>query len=286
MHLNMLIEGWILETTLLGSRILWMVRGYTHPDEYIVVTPYAIEGRRVKQYDWSWLPSCVKEFIPCIGRIAPLIAQRDVVRIVDPERALRLRRGDLPAEILELLDILNPEWAGLTGSWAVFGERLSSDVDVLVYGNPNAMYKTLLELREEGRIKPCMVEDRYLKVLDRMSWSTYAKLLPFKTLDSCYRGKPYTIRILRRLYSRPCYDFIVKVGVYEGMLRVVDNSESHLTPARYIVDINGNKVTMETWHTRYMELPKGVYKGYLEVFHAREGLILSPDIVGYLEGPL
>jgi predicted nucleotidyltransferase len=280
------IESWIVESSVLGSRELWMVRGYRHPEDYVVVSPYIIGGSKVKQYDWSGVPEWIIKYVPCIGRRAPLLPRRSITRIIDPAGVLKARRNDIPQAIVELLDIIAPEWAGITGSWAVFEEKPSSDVDIIVYGNHKAIYRVLLDLKVDGVIESCMVEERYLKVKDRLSWTSYSKLATLKVLDSCYKGVPYTIKILRRLDREPCGDFIVDMGAYRGALRIVKTLESHLTPARYIVDIGGIEALMETWHMRYMELPEGLYIGHLELFDERGATICSPDLVGSLEGPL
>ncbi len=280
------IESWIIETNLLGLRELWMVRGYRHPCNHIVASPYMIGGRRVKQYDWSTIPGWLVEYIPCIGRVAPLIPRGKVVRVIDPESVLRIRRNDLPKAIIELLDIITPEWAGVTGSWAILEERFSSDVDILIYGDHDDMYRALLDLRVEGKIEPCRVTERYQKVKDMLSWSSYSKLVKLRVLDSCYKNTPYTLKILRKLEMEACEGIIAEIGVYIGPLKIVKALESHLTPARYIVDINGVDVLMESWHTRFMELPEGSYVGYLKLFYNKGVVVASPDIVGWLEGPL
>lgn len=286
MIMEPLIESWIVESSVLGSRELWMVRGYRHPEDYVVVSPYIIGGSKVKQYDWRTLPAWIMGYVPCIGRAAPLLPGRSIVRVVDPAGVLKVRRSDIPQAVVELIDIIAPEWAGVTGSWAVFAEKPLSDVDILVYGDHEAIYKALLDLRADGRIESCMVEDRYLKVRDKLSWTSYSRLAPLKVLDSCYRGVPYTIKILRRLDREPCEGFIADIGVYEGALRIIKTLEPHLTPARYVVDIGGREALMETWHTRYMELPGGLYIGRLKLFDDRGVTLCSPDIVGGLEGPL
>jgi len=286
-HVDYVVEGWILEVSLGGLREAWVARGYKQPDWGFIATPYiAAGGRRVKAYDWFQVPQWALRLVPCIGRVAPTLEARWVVRVVDPEGALKARRGDLPVEVLELLDILSPEWAGLTGSWAIAGEGPRSDVDLVVYGNHQAIRRALADLRGEGLIAPCDVEYRYLKVADKLSRQAYERLSALKTLDSCYKGVPYTIRVLRRTIREPCEGSAARLGVYEGPLRVTDIGESHLTPARYRAELGVGVAILESWHTRYSELPEGSYRGRLELFYTREGLIATPDIVGYLEGPL
>ncbi|MFN4046530.1 MAG: hypothetical protein ACK4H7_04240, partial [Acidilobaceae archaeon] len=193
------IEGWIVRVSLGYLEETWTVRGYKHPEGALIATPYMRGSRRVKAYDLAEAPSWLLEFTPCIGREAPVIPERIVTMALDPGESFKVRRGDISGEVLELIDHLNPEWVGLTGSWAIAGERKDSDVDLLVYGDHRDIYATLRDLREEGAIRACNVIERYGKVKDMMDWRLYSKLSTLKLLDSCFKGAPYTLRVLRTL---------------------------------------------------------------------------------------
>ncbi|MCX8195490.1 MAG: hypothetical protein N3F67_00165 [Acidilobaceae archaeon] len=269
------IEGWPLRVRAWGVEEIWIARGYRHPVGYIVSTPYRRGRERLKPYQLSNAPSWSLRWVDCIGREAPLVKEGEATAI-DPERALRERRGDLWREVLELLDYLSPEWAGLTGSWAVFAEGPGSDVDLLLYGD---FYSALKDLREEGLVAPC---GRFEKVRDFLSWEDYLKLYRLKLLDACFRGRPYTIRALRTLEEEPCGRPVVYAGRYVGEVEIVEGREAHLTPARYRARLGGEEVELESWHTRYAELPEGRYFASLRL--TLEGGVLkgSPDIDGFL----
>ncbi len=280
------IEGWMVRVSLGYLEETWTVRGYTHPDGALIATPYMRGSKRVKAYDLAEVPSWLLEFIPCIGREAPRISERVVTMVLDPEGSFKVRKGDINGEVLELLDYLDPEWVGLTGSWAIAGEREDSDVDLLVYGDHSNIYATLRDLRDEGSIRACNVEKKYGKIGDMMSWRLYLKLSTLKLLDSCFKGAPYTLRVLRTLEREQCRGALIPLGYYKATVKILDTSEAHLTPARYEAEIEGfGGVTIETWHTRYMELPRGIYKALLRLtLNTKTGAIIaSPDMTGWIE---
>ena len=272
------IEGWALRTRVAGTEEVWVVRGYRHPEGYLVATPYLRGSIRLTPYDLSLAPPWTLRWVDCIGRTVPLLGWRDA-ELLDPERALKVRRGELPAEVLELLDVLSPEWAGLTGSWALFSERGGSDVDLLLYGR---FREALQELREEGLIAPCQVEERYKKVKDKFSPEDHADLSRHRLLDSCYKGKPYTIRALRTLEPEPCSVRVEYLQEYEGEVELVDASDSFFLPARYVARLGTQEVILESWHSRYAELPPGRYRASLRLSLEGGQVKASPDIKGYL----
>lgn len=282
MNLDELIEGWVIRVSVGFADEVWVVRGYRHPTGSVIATPYIRGSRKLKPYDFSNIPVWLSRYVECIGRVAPVLSNHAVISVFDPRVALRIRRAELWPEVRELIEYMNPEWVGLTGSWAVFNERDYSDVDLLVYGNHAEMYKTLRDLKTEGLIEACRLEERFYKVGDKLSWADYSRLAYSKLLDSCFKSRPYTLRILRSIAREPCSDVLTPLGYYTGVFEIVDASESYLTPARYIAEANNRRFIVETWHTRYSELPLGTYKGKLRLVASREGVIASPDIDGWV----
>ncbi|ESQ26107.1 MAG: nucleotidyltransferase domain-containing protein [Acidianus sp.] len=263
-------EGWLLRDAVSGS--YWVVKGYEHPSDRLIVVPYRASAGG----------PAVPEYLPCIGRTA-LTVRRDLVEAIDPVRALR--SASLPGEVHELLDRLGSQWAGLTGSYAINAQGPTSDVDLLVYSErASDLYGALRDLRADGLIGECNQEIRYLKEKDSFARSEFLLLHPLKLLDSCYKGVPYTLRILRAAEERPCSSRFTSLGfvTLRGSLKGL---EPYMTPARYVLSSSGvGEVYLVSWRTRYQELPDGVYlvRGLLQRDENMGSLYLVPDLGGYV----
>jgi Uncharacterized protein conserved in archaea len=263
-------EGWLLRDAVSGS--YWVVKGYEHPSDRLIVVPYRASAGG----------PAVPEYLPCIGRTA-LTVRRDLVEAIDPVRALR--SASLPGEVHELLDRLGSQWAGLTGSYAINAQEPTSDVDLLVYSErASDLYGALKDLRADGLIGECNQEIRYLKEKDSFARSEFLLLHPLKLLDSCYKGVPYTLRILRAAEERPCSSRFTSLGfvTLRGSLKGL---EPYMTPARYVLSSSGvGEVYLVSWRTRYQELPDGVYlvRGLLQRDENMGSLYLVPDLGGYV----
>jgi len=226
--------------------------------------------RRV--YPW------ILEYIDCMPRAVPLISWNEVITCVDPAKALAGRQGRLPHSIRYILSKLDYEWAGLTGSWALGLEGESSDVDILIYGD--SVYDSLIALLEEGLITPCPPRrDRTKNFLASLSY-------PLKLVEACWGGVRVTLRILRRLTRMPCKRRI-PLGRFRAVVELVDMGESHLVPARYralVVSLlegpSAESIVLETWRTRYQEIPPGTYEIEGVAWFEEDSVIVSPDIEG------
>ncbi len=263
-------EGWLLRDAVSGS--YWVVKGYEHPSDRLIVVPYRASAGG----------PAIPEYLPCIGRTA-LTVRRDLVEAIDPVRALR--SASLPGEVHELLDRLGSQWAGLTGSYAINAQGPTSDVDLLVYSErASDLYGALRDLRADGLIGECNQEIRYLKEKDSFARSEFLLLHPLKLLDSCYKGVPYTLRILRAAEERPCSSRFTSLGfvTLRGSLKGL---EPYMTPARYVLSSSGvGEMYLVSWRTRYQELPDGVYlvRGLLQRDENMGSLYLVPDLGGYV----
>ena len=288
-----MIDGWLVRSSLSGLQIFWLVKGYHHTEDYVVVVPYRVDRHSKLVGSMSILKDYLTwKILDCIGWPVPVISRNNIDLVVNPFTALQLRLSDLPSEIVELIDYLGSE-VGLTGSWALGFESPVSDVDLIIYGNPSHVISVLKELRHYGRIRQC----RPTKLIASKVGSEEWMLDHYKArlLESCYRGVPYTIRILRSLNEAPCTERAYPLGVADNVIVEFKNcDESHLVPAVYKARVISqgyrakriiiqNEVTIETWRTRYQELPCGIY----ELLHPRVTLknnevILSVDPGGSL----
>ena len=268
------VEGWIVRGLLGGVTIYWKVSGYTHPPGELIVTPYRIQGRRVDPSHRP--PGASPRYMPCIGRTVHLEKTGSGVT-VDPSHILRLRMRDLAEarpRVAELLETINPEWAGLTGSWATLHETPQSDVDILAYhGDGWRIYKALEDLKEEGRITPCPGKHK----------AAVPRIHGYQLLDACYRGERYTIRILETLQARGCTGYTTPLGWITARITIEEATAPHRVPALYQASIEGvGRLILETWHTRYQEIKPGIYKAKLQLFHTPKGARASPDLGGWI----
>ncbi len=273
-----MIDGWLARAPMAGLDAVWLVKGYEHPEWGYVAVPYRIGGSRLGLGE-AFSLACQYGYcrrLDCMPRRVPVLPAGHIVQAVDPEEALRARLRDLPPQARELVEILGPGGLGLTGSWAIMGEGPESDVDLVAY-NPG-VYGALEDLAEEGLIRDC---PRLLERDGRRGVRRAGRRL----LDSCYRGVPYTLRILRERGPLPCRCRRTSIGQVEGVLVVV-GGEGHLTPARYQAIAPGlGRVVLESWRTRYHELQPGVYRvrGLAFEDECLGYTVISPDIGGGLE---
>ncbi len=264
-------EGWLVR--LIDE--VWLVRGYEHPPGRLIVAPYRHGTSR-----YGTRQVLRPEFLECTGRTV-LTIRRGEGQLIDPSEALR--RASIPLQVRELIDVIDPDWSGLTGSYAIGLQRPDSDVDILVFSpKPHAIYKALGDLKERGLIADCRQDLRYAKERDSFTYEEFLALHPLKLLDSCYKGVPYTLRILRLIDERPCESRFTPLGWIRVVGRVM-GTESYLTPAVY--EVEGDfRLYLMTWRTRYQELPRGKYliSGLLQRDEVKGSLYVVPDLGGYV----
>ncbi len=273
-------EGWILID---ATGKPWIVKGYEQPDEGYIVVNHRQRGGEPRSS--SRHTAAVRAFLECVGREVYVLPRGAISRAIDPERAMK--SVELPRRLMELLEILSPDWVGLTGSSALGLRSGLSDYDFLLYsGSPWRVYSALKDLAAEGKIKECINDVRYLKVRDSWSREDYDLLHPLKLLDSCYEDIPFTLRILREVSEKPCCSRFEALGWLEGPAVIHDIDESYLVPAMYDAYFDGvpGPLKLVTWRTRYQELPPGLYlvRGLVQKSLPGGELYVVPDIGGYI----
>lgn len=270
-------EGWLVKSP---DGAAWIVKGYEHPDDGYIAAPY---HNSVPWHSGNKSVGGISyRYLDCVGREVFVIPRR-YGALIDPSDAMR--SVVLPRSLAELLDLLSPEWVGITGSWALGTAKPSSDYDLLLYSNkPSELYGALKDLAQEGHIAECNRDVRYSKVKDSWSIRDFDLLHDFKLLDSCYKGVAYTLRLLRQIDERRCASFYRSLGWFEGVIYINDIGESFLVPARYRARLGlaGPVAYILTWRTRYQELPPGRYlaRGLLQA--SGPDLYLVPDVWGYI----
>ncbi len=274
-----MIEGWVVRVSWLHV-MYWIIKGYNHPEYGYIAIPYRLGDKRIELGEMHRIvPESMLRYVDCIGRYAVVLPHNMIDLYIDPSKVLEIRMSELPGVIVELLEQLDPEWAGITGSWAVFSEKRGSDVDLLLYSySHESIYDRLTKLKNQGLISDCNLRKHNLDIPRQHG---------FQLLDACYKGIKYTLRILRRIDKAPCSDIIIPIGKYQGLIRITSSREAYLVPAIYdaIIDDLG-EIVIETWHTRYQEMLPGIYIANLNLsYDLKRGTILaSPDIDGFIEG--
>ncbi len=266
-----MIDGWVVRAVWAGIEAYWVVKGYEHPDWGVVVVPYRVLGKRYPTKPDPVIFPGLEVYLDCMGRAVPVMPYKRVTTFIDPIYALKLRLNDLPEAIKELVEQVGAE--GLTGSWAVMNETPQSDVDLLSFNKES--YKALRDLALEGSLSHCPRKPK---------WGHQPP--PRKSvLDACYKGVPFTLRILRMREKIPCSTRRWLVKRYSGRIEIRDIGEGFLTPARYEAFIPGlGSLILETWHTRYYEWPPGIYDVNLVIYYVEgEGYVASPDLYGRME---
>ncbi|MGC9072075.1 MAG: nucleotidyltransferase family protein [Acidilobus sp.] len=268
-------EGWLVRER--GSDVVWMVRGYEHPTDRLIVIPY-------RGHHWTSRQTLSRlEYLSCVGRTAYTLYRNGAIPL-DPSEAFRRTR--LPEQIRELTDVMGPEWIGLTGSYALGMQRPGSDVDLLVYSSrPPAIYDALRDLKRSGLVYDCDQGQRFAKEKSSFTRSEFLVLHPLKLLDSCYKGVPYTIRVLRAIDEKPCTSEFRPLG-WITALGEIGPMEPYLTPAIYEFRAEGaGSYMLISWRTRYQELPPGKYmvRGLVQRDEINGPLYIVPDLGGYVK---
>ncbi|AFZ71064.1 hypothetical protein Calag_1355 [Caldisphaera lagunensis DSM 15908] len=279
-----MFEGWHIKTKHNNKEIIWIIKGYEHPKEGFISIPYRISGKRVNINEIYEEIKDYYLYLDCVGKEVPVVKRNEILKYYDPKEIFIKNVNILPKNIIELVEFLKVEYAGLVGSYLLGYQKKNSDVDLILYGNNNEIYENLLQMKREGLIFNCI--DRYDKVSDTMTRSEYELFAQRRVLDSCYKGIPYTIRILRQIYSEECRSIYKTLKSFKGEIEIYDNKENFLVPSIYLANsIDLGKVEIMTWHTRYMELPLGRYyiEGVVQLNVKDNRLIVVPDQGGRID---
>lgn len=278
------VDGVVFEATVAGIPGYYMVRGYRHPPGRLLVEPYRVSGCRGR-------PVAVREYVHCLGVYAYTVPRKSVVRILSGPKSLSTLPLRVRRVIGDFVDRLGLEWAGVTGSYAVGCERQDSDVDILGLYRKGIL-KALRDLYEDGLIHQCKMGD----VMAKRGRGPGGVALDHERIersltDSCYRGIPYTLRLLTVLQDAECTDTLTPLGVFDGILYLEPVGEPITVPTRYMgipapTTPAGwaGEIIVETWRTRYQELPPGYYRvrGLVRL-DCHGHTILSPDHGGVIE---
>lgn len=256
------IDGVIVEAVVGGLPGYYMVRGYTHPPRYVIVEPY-------KNVNCKGRPKAYTKYIHCLGVTTTIVERRNVLRIISTPRTLELLPTSFREPLEEFIEYLGIEWASLTGSFAVNCERQDSDVDLLALYKPG-IWRALEDLYGDGLIRQCKTRH----ILEKRSRGPGGEALSIERMeksltDSCYKGIPYTLRLITSISDYPCYRPLIPLGFVDVVLSLRPIGEPITVPTRYLGKVvrvyrgvveERDEVVVETWRTRYQELGDGYYR--------------------------
>jgi len=276
-----LVDGVILIASPHGTPAYYIVRGYTHTEEHVIVEPYReLSCKRLKE-------TLEVIYHPCLGTGVPQIPRdRIISKIPGYNQKYLSRRARRVVE--ELRDTLGLEEVWVTGSHAISCEEPNSDIDIIALYKPGII-KALKDLAKEGVISQCQEDRILMKRINKGPRGIALDLWKIKSsiLDSCFRGTPYTLRLILYQWEQPCRDPQIPLGKIALSLKL-EPASPYTVPATYRgVPLSKDpaideEVIVETWRTRYQELPTGFYKvkGLLRMGAKTGRLTLWPDYGG------
>ncbi len=275
-----IVEGVpVLASTKWGP-VWFIARGYSHPMHGVVAQPY-------RSPDCSKPPPLERSWVQCLSTRYWLVNRGMIIHVVDPEASLTRLPSRLGETVREFAELLELEYVGVTGSYAVACEKPESDIDLVAYASPGVL-GVLRDLWSEGKIAQC----KHSSVVEKRIAGSHPRDVSLdpghieaSLTDSCYKGVPYTLRLLRRLVEAPC-PRRARVGYYEGPLTLEESGEdSILVPARYAARAPRlGRLILETWRTRYQLLEPGAYRVRVELYLEGDTLVATPDHGGYIVG--
>jgi len=259
------------------STILALTHGYEHPSWGVVASPY-----RSLDCNSASARMTGTVFLPCMGRRVPVARKDRILSVLRPEDAFTRLPSPLRRVIVDFVEALGVGWAGLTGSWAAGCGGRSSDVDIMVFYDED-LPRALSDMKSAGLISQCKTSLVKEKRGTRPDIGVDQQYIEESLLDSCYRGTPYTLRPITRLEETDCARPRTPLGRVR-VRGVIVEGERFRVPSRYTLKISyssrelpGKTLILESWRTRYQELPPGWYTVIGDLYYEDDVLLLTPD---------
>jgi predicted nucleotidyltransferase len=307
---------------MLKDGTIFYVKGVSHPPSAVIAFPKYVPsefGERLHphgiryakivgvdqqfQHILSVYPSFVTRDAYFCYRPTPVVKLEYIKHLYNPiEKAaniLDMSKCSSPAlcdtkEFLKLIaDVGGVREVGVSGSILVDLHTPGSDIDIVVYGEGNAlkMYKFLVEAIDEGVLGLRRYDENALEKLYRersletpLPFKAFVELERRRVLEGMFKSREYFIRLIKEPKGDDLYGAYTctKVGAVEVKLRIDDDSESIYTPCRYKVSIEevirGPKAEIEEIYTlrgRFNEIAKKgevvIARGSLERIEYRSG---------------
>jgi predicted nucleotidyltransferase len=283
---NLFVEGFYVES----HGVIYSVKGICdyNPLILIVKPKYAKTGcTKIGSKDVN----CNLEYIESIGVKSCVIRKDDVSLVYNPFEYSKARLPYRVRKFVEYIEqIISNGEVGLTGSYLLGCPSKDSDIDLVIrgysLGHDYSKLVSMLKYRNECNDE-FVIKNYKEKILPdkSMSLQDYLFIYKIKTLEGCFDGIPYSIRLIENEISLEiCNLKFVPIGeeTIVGYLRQV---KPYTTPSIYqLTDkYTGRLYNLMSWRIRYSELPDGQYTIKGDLFIDSKGrLWIIPDHTGWI----
>ncbi len=267
------IEGAAVETR---DGLLYTVKGVSHPPDRVVAylryvpDPQGERARGQRRYRRVYSVAEQEQALrergvshrfddPALGVPVDAVPWQEVARLYDPRDRLRRLRAlgpddPLAAQALALAELLRrtagaaPAALGLTGSLLFDLHSQTSDIDLVVYGEPDSrkIHAALVRLLDDPSsllARPQADELAAIHAVHRadtpLSAAEFARAQAAKVNEGSFAGRPYFIRFVKlpaevpERYGDPHF---APAGRALVEARVTDDRDGLFTPCRYAID--------------------------------------------------
>ncbi len=269
-----LIEGY----PLYYNEVIYLVKGYQHPQDKIIAYPRytLLEHKKLRKYEINKYVSYV--YWDCIRQVVPVIDISHAYSFYTLFHKHIPYTSQMIKEVISQLFGVNDLY--ITGSSLVFSTY--NDIDIVILGADTELVNRVRSLISRRVIRRApeswLLKEYLLKHSNDTDLRTYLYLK--KDTISHIVVNNIHVNIKYVSYSNgfnQCVDPVEDRKLYRGRIQVIDCVNKYILPTRYIIRIRNKKILMETFREMYSEIPLGEYyvKGYIE--YRKTGEVLVPD---------
>jgi predicted nucleotidyltransferase len=277
---------------LTSEGLIFNVLGYDHVDKKITAGLKYIDGKKWEQsYQESihWLkqhdPQYVDRWIEVpISKITKyLCPQQRVTQLIQTPTSFTDQYGLLDKSV-RLIQKLSDFFGipiidfGITDSllWGQGNE--DSDIDVVVYGKPNALIllDKLSNLFDEPDFE--FIDPRYIQRPPNLAQAEFDDLASRKTNQGFYQGTRFSLRAVRNRNEISPAEPLQTIGQKELQLTIADHQESIFYPVIYPTQENVEIVSFEIgYECVFRKGDQVTVSGQLEESHNRRRILVGSN---------
>ncbi|MEM4718427.1 MAG: hypothetical protein QXE81_06720 [Desulfurococcaceae archaeon] len=240
----------------LHQGVIYIAKGYQHPDGYVVAYPRYNALNRSKLLAHEYIKHGIYKYWDCIKQVVPLIPLKKSFKLYS---TYNIEVSYILEFIRSLLD--REKEVYLTGSSLINKEF--NDIDVVIYGSDESTVDNIERLFNQGvlsRSYYILIREHREKHFDKMKLEEYLKIKKNTILHGLFRNIHVNFKLVELEKGfNTCIDPVEKYSIYTGLIEVVKPINPHLIPARYVGIIGGEEITIESLREIYAELTPGKY---------------------------